>query len=60
MEIEGGRKAVSQLGPYPTKIGREELCEIIDMWDFDGDQKERLCADGRNHGRRQPHGSPRC
>ena len=35
-------KAVLQLGPYPTKIGREELCEIIDMWDFDGDQKERL------------------
>ena len=40
--IEGGDKAVPQLGPYPTKIGREELCEIIDMWGFGEGVKEKL------------------
>jgi dTDP-4-amino-4,6-dideoxygalactose transaminase len=42
--IEGTTKAVPQLGPYPTKIGREELWEIIDMWDFSPGNKEKLKA----------------
>jgi dTDP-4-amino-4,6-dideoxygalactose transaminase len=27
-------KAVPQLGPYPTKIGKEELLEVLDLWQF--------------------------
>jgi len=42
--IEGTTKAVPQLGPYPTKIGREELWEIIDMWDFSPGNKEKIKA----------------
>ena len=34
LAIEGGKKAVAQLGPYPTKIGREELLELLDLWEF--------------------------
>lgn len=34
LAIEGGKKAVEKLGPLPTKIGKEELLEIIDMWEF--------------------------
>lgn len=37
LAVNGGSKAVEQLGPYPTKIGKEELLEILDMWEF-GDQ----------------------
>ncbi|MGA2987011.1 MAG: aminotransferase class I/II-fold pyridoxal phosphate-dependent enzyme [Terriglobia bacterium] len=42
--IEGTTKAVPKLGPYPTKIGREELWEIIDMWDFSPGNKEKIKA----------------
>jgi 8-amino-3,8-dideoxy-alpha-D-manno-octulosonate transaminase len=42
--IEGMTKAVPKLGPYPTKIGREELWEIIDMWDFSPGNKEKIQA----------------
>ncbi|MFH1741417.1 MAG: DegT/DnrJ/EryC1/StrS family aminotransferase [bacterium] len=42
LAIEGGRKAVETLGPLPTKIGREELWEIIDMWDFSEGAKDKL------------------
>lgn len=42
LAIEGGEKAVKELGPYPTKIGREELWEIIDMWNFSPQNKEKL------------------
>jgi dTDP-4-amino-4,6-dideoxygalactose transaminase len=42
--IEGPTKAVPKLGPYPTKIGREELWEIIDMWDFSPGNKEKIQA----------------
>ena len=40
--IEAGEKAVPELGPFPTKIGREELWEILDMWEFSPGNKERL------------------
>ena len=42
--MEGKTKAVPKLGPFPTKIGREELWEIIDMWDFSPGNKEKIEA----------------
>jgi len=42
--MEGTTKAVPKLGPYPTKVGREELWEIIDMWDFSPGNKEKIKA----------------
>jgi 8-amino-3,8-dideoxy-alpha-D-manno-octulosonate transaminase len=42
--IEGTTKAVPKLGPFPTKIGREELWEIIDMWEFSPGNKEKVKA----------------
>ena len=42
LAIDNGTKAVKQLGPFPTKINREELCELIDMWDFSDDNKAKL------------------
>ena len=39
---EGGPKAVAQLGPFPSKLGREELWELIDMWEFSPSNKERI------------------
>ena len=39
---EGGRKAVPKLGPFPSKLGREELWELIDMWDLSPQNKERI------------------
>jgi len=29
---EGGPKAVPKLGPFPSKLGREELWELVDLW----------------------------
>jgi 8-amino-3,8-dideoxy-alpha-D-manno-octulosonate transaminase len=40
----GGAKAVPQLGPYPSKLGREELWELIDLWEFSPGNKERIQA----------------
>ncbi len=49
LAIEGGEKAAPELGPHPVKIGRDELWEIIDMWEFSAQNKERLreiiCSD---------------
>jgi len=42
LAVDGGEKAVGELGPYPPKIGRDELWEIIDMWDFSDRNKEKL------------------
>ncbi len=42
LAVEGGEKAVPALGPFPTKVGRDELREILDMWDFTPENKERL------------------
>lgn len=39
---QGGEKAVKQLGPYPTKIGSEELLELIDLWEFSPKSKAKL------------------
>ncbi len=54
--VEGATKAVPKLGPFPTKIGREELWEIVDMWEFSPGNKEKikaiLASDANVHG---PH-----
>ena len=42
LAIEGGSKAVPMLGPFPTKLGKEELWELIDMWDFSPAKKEKI------------------
>jgi len=34
LAIYGGPKAVDSLGPFPTKIGKEELLEVLDLWQF--------------------------
>lgn len=34
LAVEGGARAVCELGPFPTKIGADELLEILDMWEF--------------------------
>ncbi len=34
VETQLQNKAVPGLGPYPTKLGREELLELIDLWEF--------------------------
>ena len=35
-------KAVPQLGPYPTKIGAEELLEVLDLWEFTPEIKRQI------------------
>ncbi len=42
LAIEGGPKAVAQLGPFATKIGREELWELVDLWEFSEGNREKL------------------
>ena len=44
LAIEGGPKAAPQLGPFPTKIGREELWEILEMWELEPGKKEQIQA----------------
>ena len=39
---EGGPKAVPELGPFPSKLGREELWELVDLWDLSPRNKERI------------------
>lgn len=40
LAIDGGPKAVPELGPFPTKIGTKELLEIVDMWEFSPENRE--------------------
>ncbi len=42
LAIEGGKKAVEKLGPLPTKIGKDELLEIIDMWEFNPQTQAKI------------------
>jgi dTDP-4-amino-4,6-dideoxygalactose transaminase len=41
LAITGGPKAVN-LGLFPTKIGREELLEILSMWEFSPENEAKL------------------
>lgn len=42
LAIDGGPKAVPELGPFPTKIGAEELLEILDMWEFSPENRAKI------------------
>jgi len=42
LAIDGGPKAVPELGPFPTKIGTEELLEILDMWEFSPESRAKI------------------
>ena len=56
LAIEGGKKAVAQLGPYPTKIGREELLELLDLWEFTPEAGRQIKAlIQADEGLRGPH-----
>jgi 8-amino-3,8-dideoxy-alpha-D-manno-octulosonate transaminase len=35
-------KAVPQLGPFPSKIGSEELLELLDLWQFSPETKTQI------------------
>ncbi len=35
-------KAVPCLGPFPSKIGKEELLEVLDLWQFTPETKRRI------------------
>lgn len=37
-----GAMAVPKLGPFPTKIGFEELWEVLDMWELSPGTKDKL------------------
>jgi len=41
-KTESRPKAVPGLGPYPTKMGREELLELLDLWQFTPETKQRI------------------
>ena len=37
-------KAVKSLGPYPSKIHKEELLELLDLWEFAPGVKEKIAG----------------
>ncbi|MFI4911931.1 MAG: DegT/DnrJ/EryC1/StrS family aminotransferase [Sedimentisphaeraceae bacterium JB056] len=42
LAIEGGEKAADKLGPFPTKIGKDELLEVLDLWQFSEDNMQKI------------------
>ena len=44
LAIEGGPKAVAQLGPFPSKIGKPELLELLDLWEFSPENRAAITA----------------
>ena len=42
LAIDGGERAVPQLGPYPSKIGKAELLELLELWDISPDGREGI------------------
>ncbi|KKT07623.1 MAG: Glutamine-scyllo-inositol transaminase [Parcubacteria group bacterium GW2011_GWA2_43_17] len=44
LAIEGGSKAVDKLGPFPTKIGRDELLEVLDLWQMSPENTSKIKA----------------
>jgi 8-amino-3,8-dideoxy-alpha-D-manno-octulosonate transaminase len=41
-KTENRPKAVPGLGPYPTKMGADELIELLDLWQFTPETKQRI------------------
>ena len=56
LAINGGSKAVENLGAFPTKIGKEELLELLDLWQFSpgNDTKIKEIIEGETN-LRGPH-----
>ncbi|MBN1553477.1 MAG: DegT/DnrJ/EryC1/StrS family aminotransferase [Phycisphaerae bacterium] len=44
LAIDGGPKAVEQLGPFPTKIGKSELLEVLDLWEMSEGTKKQIVS----------------
>ncbi|GAG23544.1 unnamed protein product, partial [marine sediment metagenome] len=42
LAIDGGDKAVPALGPYPSKIGKDELMAVLDLWDLSDEAGEKI------------------
>lgn len=42
LAIEGGPKAVTELSHLPTKIGKEELLEVLDLWQISEDNMSQI------------------
>ena len=42
LAVDGGPKAVPELGPFPTKIGGDELLEILELWEFSPVNRDRI------------------
>lgn len=42
LAVEGGSKAVDKLGPFPTKIGKEELLEVLDLWQMSPENTSKI------------------
>ena len=42
LAIEGGVKAADNLGPFPTKIGKDELLEVLDLWQLSEGNMEHI------------------
>lgn len=44
LAVHGGPKAVAKLGPYPSKINKPELLEVLDLWEMSGDTKKQIVS----------------
>ena len=44
LAIDGGSKAAGDLGPFPTKIGKDELLEVLDLWQFSDGNMAKIKA----------------
>lgn len=44
LAINGGAKAADKLGPFPTKIGRDELLEVFDLWQLSPENTSKIKA----------------
>jgi len=42
LAIDGGGKAVPALGPYPSKIGKDELMAVLDLWALSDEAREKI------------------
>jgi len=42
LAIDGGERAVPALSPQPSKIGREELLEVLSLWELSPENRRRI------------------
>ena len=56
LAINGGAKAADNIGPFPTKIGKDELLEVLDLWQFsDGNMDKIKAIIKEDKGLKGPH-----